>query len=377
MRRVWAIAAVCVLVSSAAQPCRAQSLYLMTACERDPALNLGNTVILDEDNVLQFFRNHVPADRLKITRLQQEQLNPKGVIEAISKVAPTSKDTLVFYYSGHGAYNDKTGHYFDLGPRGPLPRSTVREALVARKAKFTALLTDCCFSFKRTLTDSPDDTSLFSRMKSNNQSVTSVSRIADSLFFSPTGVADWTSCSKGQVSVGYDDHGSLFTQVLIQYMDKHKDEAIDWNKLTTDCKQLVIKNFKIIEKAGVDRTGNDGKPNQFTQDPTAFFLPGIGEIAQRETAGDAENNNTPRFGARVRVNEGPGVKIVSVREGTPAKKLGLEAGDVILSIGTTIIRTLDDFDRAVDGAGFEEEVEVRKASDKQVYRMKFQSRKSK
>jgi S1-C subfamily serine protease len=53
-----------------------------------------------------------------------------------------------------------------------------------------------------------------------------------------------------------------------------------------------------------------------------------------------------------------GIVVTSVGTGTPARRLGLEAGDVIVSVDASSPRSIDDFVRLVQKAGFEYRVTV-------------------
>jgi len=290
-------------------------IHLVIACDANPAARVEIAVTADAANVQRVFSSNVPPDVLEIEKLEPEEMTPRGITDAIQNLRIARGDVIVFYFSGHGAYNDEMGHFLDLPKRGPLRRQILRETIRTKRPRLAVILTDCCYVFKPPPLDAAP----------RHTPVVPAARIAplfDSLFFRCTGVVDMTSSKQGEVSMTRDDphEGSLFTYPLVGFLEQNNQIRKDWNDLYQAVRNQVRLDFQKSNPKGVD-IDRDGIADQETQTVVAAEL------------GDRGAPNGPAFGASVtRVPGFAGVRLVQVIPGTPAEFAGFELNDVILGI---------------------------------------------
>jgi len=126
--------------------------------------------------------------------------------------------------------------------------------------------------------------------------------------------------------------------------------------------------------------GTDGQPFSTT---LASLKPTPRTAASETTASNGESSLTapppmtlekPRFGIQAVDNNGDGVKITRVFAGYPGHRVGLDVGDVILSIDGKKITSEKTFSAAVDACGEEMKVEVRNAGQDNVTTVKVPMR---
>lgn len=115
----------------------------------DKASNLAG---LDEDrqhveSILQDLRRQ---GRAQVTVLERQgEATAQGVQNFFRAQPDASADTVLFYYSGHGATDPRLGHFLapTIGPR--LLRSTLRQEIARLRPRTTIILTDCCSNVVR------------------------------------------------------------------------------------------------------------------------------------------------------------------------------------------------------------------------------------
>src|SRR5262249_17458906 len=92
---------------------------------------IGQYVQIDEKQMLAFLKAGVPASRLSVTVLKDNNITRQKVLDYYSALRVAPRDTVLFYYSGHGAWGPQLGHYLST-KGGALLRSDL-SAAIARK----------------------------------------------------------------------------------------------------------------------------------------------------------------------------------------------------------------------------------------------------
>lgn len=92
----------------------------------------------------------VPPEKVQVRYLTGPQVTAKSVMDAVTALQAGPTETVVYYHLGHGAYDPKKaagdpfgGHLFEL-PGGNVYRKPVWDALRAKKAQLTVMVTDTC-----------------------------------------------------------------------------------------------------------------------------------------------------------------------------------------------------------------------------------------
>jgi hypothetical protein len=149
--------------------------------------------------------------RYSISELSGAKAAPTEVRKVFQQLKVGPKDTLFFFYSGHGGTDPKRGHFFSLGSRGYLYRSEVRSLLAAAKPRQAILLSDCCSDI---IAISGDTSSELPENLGSDQGPKVNTKLMRRLLLNSGGVVDMTSSKKGTSSYCNDKVGGFFCSAL-------------------------------------------------------------------------------------------------------------------------------------------------------------------
>ena len=303
--------------------------HVLIATDTTAASGLGGDVARDSVLVESLFKNQVPPQQLRIVKLKEADLTPQGILNAVGALPITpGQDVVVFYYSGHGAFIDdpKVGHFFSLPGGQTLTRLELEEKIAARKPLVAATITDCCAVGMRF----PGAIRGAAAVKVTQV----VSPLFQHLFLKRRGLFSISSSKPGEYSLTRGDgHGSLFTMPFCEYLLKHKQERLNWDRVLVDVGQQVAVDFQKVaaagQKAGFILKDAQGNPiHQDTQTVYAYCL-------------------TPALGMYAK-EEGGKLQVTRVVPLSPAAIAGLLEGDVLQEINGASVTTEQQYSDAVD-----------------------------
>ena len=320
----------------------------------DGRAGFGANLVTDYRNMERLFLENIPASRLNLIKMDMKQITPDNILDTVNRMKLAGGDTLVFYYSGHGAFDEYAGgQYFQLkdknGKNEELQRRTLLAALKDQKARLTVLLTDCC-NIEQKSSGESKDTPL--SVKSPKE----ISPVFEALFVKSEGVVDITSSKRGEASfvdTTAKQRGSCFTWPLVALFEKHRDDgSMTWSVFVEDLKTDVQKAFLECWPNGYKfNPPLNGISVQKAQTVAVYgSLPdhAAGNIAAGHTEQVSDPNpGEPRFGVRA-VNHHGGVRVTEVLPNGPGHRAGFEIGDLIIEINGQPIKNEDDYSRAVD-----------------------------
>jgi hypothetical protein len=325
-------------------------IYLLLAASNADS-KIGPSCDVDIDNVEQFLMQGSPPGRIVVDKLTDKTdpvLSPQSVVEYYQKRLAGrvgTDDAVIFFYSGHGAFDREQYHYMDLST-GPLPRLQVRDAILALRPqpRLVVVITDCC-SFYKDIDKFPP------RAAAPNPAV------VEALFLRPRGIVDINACSEGQVATGNNQTGGAFTKAWVFEMgrelaklDVNQDGGLTWHEFFPQLIPTTNANWKDAHPDGVNLGGD---VVQKTQIPQAYNLPTDPSDPKPRYSLGVSLLNAIEDGKRI------GVVVKAVAPGSPAEKLGLKPDVIIRKIDGKTIRTIRDFDMCLmTSAGKETEDEV-------------------
>jgi len=158
----------------------------------------------------------------------------RTLVDTISDLPLTHADTLCVYFQGHGGFDRRferedvsAGHFLDFGEVDFL-RTDLVDAMLAKRARLTVLITDCCNVGVET-----DE-----RYVGEARSVDVVGwTLLEELLLCYTGMVDLTSASRGNQSWCTKSQGSWFTNQFISHMNRRtaNDQSwvANWNEIKT------------------------------------------------------------------------------------------------------------------------------------------------
>ena len=133
----------------------------------------------------------MPKHQLNLVSSQlseDEQSDPQFILKLIEDLSPRREDTVVFYYSGHGAADDQ-GHYLAMA-KGKLHRNQILEAILRKKPRLAVFISDCC--------NLRSDGELYFAPYFQTKRPSSPSPLFRSLFLEPKGIVDINSSAPGE-----------------------------------------------------------------------------------------------------------------------------------------------------------------------------------
>ena len=285
---------------------RSRIHLLVGADTLDPVI--GASVQRDVEAVIFAFVVCVPAPQLVVEVCRDEQVTRDDLLAAIDRLAVKGSDSLVFYWSGHGAH-DENDHWLKMR-RGPhVYRRELRERMLGKHARLNVLLSDCCNTFHPG-TARP-------KIHAAPAVPKRVAPLFDALFFRSQGLADINSASENEVAMGTAD-GGLFTAALTGlprnpgakqdaagFFLANQNQPLSWTAMVDDLASRVRTEYAAL---------GDGPPTQKTQTVKVWSLP---------TAAP-ENTDRP-----------------------PPQVVPLRSGDLILAINGQPIDSIADYWNAV------------------------------
>ena len=302
----------------------ASKVHLVIACDDTQESGLGGDVVADKAAIENVFAMNIPAQQLSTSKIDGKDLSPESMLAAVAALrVERRKDSVVFYYSGHGAFDPQVGHFFSLPGKKRLLRSRLEQAIVAKEPLSAITITDCCAAGMRYQgTVRPTKTWV---------KPSRISPLFERLLLGRSGLISVTSSEPYEVSITRGDgKGSLFTYSFAALLKENSQADWDWHVLLAKVTAQVKEDFtEVTNGKGLDTDG-DGTIDQKTQTVHAFLI-------------------TPRLGMRVR-EEAEGLRITQVVPLSPAFHAGLEVGDLLLEVNKVPIRTEQAYSAAVDNS---------------------------
>lgn len=332
--RILSFARVAVLIGLALagdRPARGATLHLVIACITEDGTNQRgpkNRWLFNGDRMEELFEQQVAPEQLRIVRVPTSPMTANSVLGFVQQLRGVGPDdALMFYYAGHGGYDEANRQYFGLLPsHDNLYRQTLFNALLQHRPRLMVLVTDCCYVFSPT----GEPPILGAQPPAGKAQQTSP--LFRALFFKTKGTVDLTSAARDQFSywVGRDmTGGSLFGSSFRGVLADCADQELTWPQVVHRVRKRTAAEFraKVRDPDKVPLAGGR-EVQQTTQTPYAFALPG------------------PRIGIRASVV--PGVDGLRIDQtAPPASEVGIKAGDAVLTVDGKPIRSEDDFYDAV------------------------------
>jgi hypothetical protein len=273
--------------------------------------------------------------RIKFTVIHGAMVTRENIMNAIAGFSAARSDTIFFYWSGHGAYND-AGHFLILPNGEALYRTDVISAIQAKQPHLAVVITDSCNDWSNASTpqsftayyqpptkETPNDTSL----------------LFSELFLKPQGLVDINGASAGEAAV-IGDNGSLFTFVLCRVLETYAAQRMSWCDFLRIVRSNVHEGFKLVHPDGVH---NERTQRYYDRQTVKIWsLPW--------------DKRGLRLGLTTQENWGDGVRVVQAWPGYPASRLrdgtsigiyALQPNDIVLTVNGQNIRSGRDFTSAV------------------------------
>lgn len=268
-----------VLITSA--KVQAQKIYLLPVGDISVDSGLREAVIKDLLLVVSTFDRNVLDSRLVIygssswngPNILESDRMKRDILRAIESCPAQSSDTIVFYWSGHGAY-DGGGQYFNIpyGSEKYLYRNEVLSALKRKQVRLAALISDCCNVLQET-----DQMPSMEPGEPNMENM--VSPLFRKLFFESSGILDVTSCQRNETSSCSIIMGSYFTWALMATLNTMDADQSDWPDIFQSTNSIVksLRKKQTVSIISLPNSSGGFQNNDSIQWSEAKYWPEIGD----------------------------------------------------------------------------------------------------
>ena len=380
-RILWSVALILVGFLFAATSLQAETIHVIIAANTD-AERAGTLVAQatqqDKDGFERIFRENVPESQLAIHSIPIEKVWSADILQIVDELVITpGEDTVVFFYSGHGAYDStKKQQFFQLAADPPTPersdlyRNDVLDRIIAKNPRLVVMLSDCC-----NVVYSPKiaPSARSAKWMPPARSPSSISPLFDTLFIKVKGVVDVTSSQLGETSgINAQKGGSCFAIPMIDLLNSNKDSYdLDWKTFVDELTPKVQEAFTTAYPNGA-KSSEEG-PRQYKQTVFVYRLPGMS--ATRDYGEDVSSmplpphpvpRQGPRLGVRAVAEKDGGLRVTELISESPGEKAGFEVGDVILEINGKPINTEQEYSDAVDESPKQMQLKLKNSRDGRV-----------
>lgn len=325
MRNLFGICFLCISALFLCEDSQAQQLHAVLVGDISPSTGFGKYVSAIKSDLLGMsttLEENMPKSRISLYYLEiqdDESSSPDVIREMLREMKVKDNDTILFYYSGHGAVDDQ-GQYLALA-QGKLYRKELLKLLTAKGARLVTVITDCC----NTRSDGYVYTAPYFEIP-DRQNPTP---LFQNLFFNTRGLVDINSSSPGESAFfapyredeatgrrGSD--GSIFTGAWLHWIYQEKQNKRSWEEMVRAVSLKVHKSFRDYYPKGASIA--KGSPIQTDQNVYPYTYPG------------KPDNEGPRTGLIVRDFAGSGSVITEVAPGSPATQVYLARKDQFISL---------------------------------------------
>lgn len=219
---------------------------VIVADTNDP--DIGQSVASDLHKITDLFQGNVPRSHLQVTTIQEDEAIPERILTTTRKLQIQSgRDTVVLYYSGHGAFDQQSNDHV-LQPSGRLlPHKKVREAIEGLQPRLAVLIADTCSIFLQRPVPAP----AFPPAER-------ISPAFKSLFLDPTGWIDISSTKPGE-KARCENKGGWFTWAFANYLHDNRSSSLRWPNVLHEVNRQVRREHREARQTAyiVERTGDD------------------------------------------------------------------------------------------------------------------------
>ena len=369
-RILWSVALILVGFLSVATSLQAETIHVIIAADTDPeraTAAIAKATQHDKEEFERIFRANVPESQLAVHAIPLEKTWSADILRIVDELVVAPEDTVVFFYTGHGAYDTaKKQLFFQIAAKpattekSDLYRNDVLDRILAKNPRLTVMISDCC--------NVPASANVVYGARSAAAAPATIrpqktiSPLFESLFINIKGVVDITSSKLGEASgINAQKGGSCFAIPMIDLLSTHKDNYdLDWKTFVDELTPKVQEAFTAAYPDGAKTT--EANPRQYKQTVFVYSLPGmsatrlydgtvVSDSAETAAAPSVpEVRQGPRFGVRAVAENGGGIRVTELIPGSPGERSGLDVGDVILEINGKAVNTEQEYSDAVDAS---------------------------
>jgi len=221
---VWPL--VLALAFAQCQAAWGKKIFLLMAADTSVNGGIALSTGPDAGYVLDAFYAHVPKEQLVVYNFRGwpgpdighdlSDLHNK-LITAIRNCPAGPDDTVVFFYSGHGAYDPQRGHFLQMPDReNVLYRKVIAQEIQRKGVRLAVVITDSC--------NMPVNRGFGGVSRAYILPPEKITPLFDELFMKPAGLVDINSAAEGEFAVA-PIGGGLFALAMAYMGSKPRFQA--------------------------------------------------------------------------------------------------------------------------------------------------------
>jgi hypothetical protein len=215
-KRVVVLSLVCLIALAHGRAEAAEGrAHILIVADTD-AENIGELTRVDGQMMLSLFTSRIPERSRTVKVLSSREATPDQIRAYFRRLESKSADTLLLFYSGHGAWDVGRGHLLTLNA-GTMERSELLNLMKGKDHRLIVLLTNACSN----LVSSDEGPSPFARKgRVERQAAGELDPVMRALLFEEQGVVDITAAEIGTYAFGHPTMGGFFTIALREVLSQ-------------------------------------------------------------------------------------------------------------------------------------------------------------
>ncbi len=267
---------------------RGGNLYVVVATD-DAAPTIGFAMQKNSGMMFNVVKWNVPRDRALIYKVPANSFTAATALRYIREVPAGADDAFLFFYSGHGAYDEQYKQTYlmmshDNG-RAALFAGQIRQAIEAKGVRLAAIVLDCCNTLRPVRGVGP-----MAPGEAPDFRPPEISPAFRHLFFEPTGTVIIESSAPREYAVVlpktqfqnpqtglFEFHsGSLFTDIFSHTLGSNifeadKDRPPEWSEVCRNTQSEMDARFPLLCPNGLIPLGDGKNVPQKQQTVTAWI----------------------------------------------------------------------------------------------------------
>jgi Caspase domain len=273
------IAIVVLLIPCLGPKVRAGNLFVVIVTD-DSAPEIGPDMAKNSRMMINMIKRNVPSGRTRIVKVPPKSVTPAMVPRFIASLDAGADDAILFYYSGHGAYDEtrrQTCLLMSTHPGSILFAEDIRHAIESKHVRFVAIVLDCCNLIRPLRARGP-----IAPGDPPDAGPPNITPLFDNLFFKPVGSVVIESSAPLEFAITvpalqfraprggitWYRFGSLFTQSftgVVQGLEDVGQEVPDWPQLCRQTQESIDDQYPELCQKGVIPLANGQRPVQTRQ----------------------------------------------------------------------------------------------------------------
>jgi hypothetical protein len=205
--------------------------------------DIGKFVREDLGSLISTFEHIGKKSLLKPVILEDAYCNPTAIHESLNSLKIQPDDAVIFYFTGHGAYDQGNGQFLQiprLGKDGDVSRDQLRDKIKgwvdARQIRLGVIMTDMCNLQK--IIAMPNEIGTGAKQGENKELIEDLP-LFRSLFVDSEGFVDVSSASPNEAAATYPKlrftdgkemaDGSIYSTVFSKLLENQSNDSLSWN----------------------------------------------------------------------------------------------------------------------------------------------------